>query len=167
MLRLPTAFVALRFGCQCGPHTIDQNLSTKIGYVVATAVKLPNTISVRRAYSQTATVASSSSPSDTVKIYTGSLASKFWRLKFFSMSTSVLALSAQPVLIEKGAQMAGTAGVVGLCSVAGFFTFITPVLLHFVVKKYVTEMEHNPVTDEYTATTISLLMRKKKVSKQQ
>ncbi|CAD7003981.1 unnamed protein product [Ceratitis capitata] len=47
-----------------------------------------------------------------------------------------------------------------LCGFAGFFTFVTPLLLHFITKKYVTEIHYNPKSDEYTATTISILLYK-------
>lgn len=167
MFRIPATIGALRSACHHSTLAINRSPATKIGYVAAATVKLPSTVSHNRAYSSTATISSSSSSSstsDAVKIYTGSMSGKFWRVKIFSASTSVLGICAQPVLIEKGAAIAGTAGVVALCSVAGFFAFVTPVLLHLVVKKYVIEMDYNRTTDEYTATTISLLMRKKKVS---
>lgn len=168
MIRLPLAIGTMRLACQRSAiHVANQSIPLKYGYAAPVALRSSALCSNIRAYSQTATISSTSpvpSPTDTVKIYEGVLAGKFWRLKILSMSTSVVCLCAQPVLIEKGAQMAGTAGVVALCSVGGFFTFITPILLHFVVKKYVIAMEHNPVTDEYTATTISLFLRRKKVS---
>lgn len=52
-----------------------------------------------------------------------------------------------------------------LCTIGGFFTFVTPLLLHFITKKYVTELHYNPQTEEYTATTISLLLQKIKVGR--
>jgi transmembrane protein 70 len=44
-----------------------------------------------------------------------------------------------------------------------FFTFATPLLIHFISKKYVTEMYYNKAKDSYTAITYSLLLRRKKV----
>lgn len=170
MQRLPLITGVLRMACQRSSTAITPKPSANLGYVPPIALASPTANHIHRFYSQTnstssaASTLSASSASDTVKIYSGNLTGKFWRLKLFSMSTSVVGLCAQPVLVEKGAQLAGTAGVIALCSIGGFFCFITPVLLHFVVKKYVIEMEHNPTTDEYTATTISLFMRKQKVS---
>lgn len=166
MIRLPLAIGTMRVACQRAASLASYQTTSAIPLGSVAPMALRSCLSTRK-YSQTATISPTSPappPSDTVKIYKGNLAGKFWRLKIFSMSTSVLCLCAQPTLIEKGAQLAGTAGVVALCSVGGFFAFITPVLLHLVAKKYVIEMEHNPVTDEYTATTISLFLRKKKVS---
>ena len=45
-----------------------------------------------------------------------------------------------------------------------FFTFATPLLIHWVSKKYVTELLYNKIDDTYTAVTYSLLLRKKKIN---
>ena len=44
-----------------------------------------------------------------------------------------------------------------------FFTFATPLLIHWVSKKYVVELMYNKIDDSYTAITYSLLLRKKEV----
>ena len=44
-----------------------------------------------------------------------------------------------------------------------FFTFATPLLIHWMSKKYVTELLYNKIDDSYTAITYSLLLREKKV----
>jgi len=67
---------------------------------------------------------------------------------------------AQPILVEQGMKLGGTGMAVLLCTFAGFFTFVTPFLLHFITKKYVTELHYNPQTNEYTATTISIILRR-------
>lgn len=54
-----------------------------------------------------------------------------------------------------------TAAALGI---VGFFTFVTPLLLHLVTKKYVTNMTFDPVKDEYTAETITFLLRKRKIN---
>ncbi|KAH8270353.1 hypothetical protein KR018_008465 [Drosophila ironensis] len=94
------------------------------------------------------------------RIYYGTLAPRMKVVKFFSLSTSLAGLAAQPILLEQGMKIGGTGMAVFLCSVGGFFTFVTPLLLHFITKKYVTELHFNPQTQEYTATTISLLLQK-------
>ncbi|ALC43473.1 CG7506 [Drosophila busckii] len=94
------------------------------------------------------------------RIYFGTLAPRMKVVKLFSLSTSLAGLAAQPILMEQGMKIGGTGMAVFLCSVGGFFTFVTPLLLHFVTKKYVTELHYNPATQEYTATTISLLLMK-------
>ena len=65
-------------------------------------------------------------------------------------------------------QSSGGTGNLGLALASGafltFFTFATPLLIHWVSKKYVTELLYNKIEDSYTAITYSLLLRKKKVN---
>lgn len=53
--------------------------------------------------------------------------------------------------------------LVALSSIIGFFTFFTPFLIHYVTKKYVTEIIYDPTREEYTATVLNLFLTKKKV----
>ena len=48
-------------------------------------------------------------------------------------------------------------------SVMGIFTLMTPVLIHLVVRNYVTRLEYDPAADRYTASTITLLLRTRRV----
>merc|ERR1719436_1173159 len=80
--------------------------------------------------------------------------------------TSVIGLSCQPFLLYQ-IQNSGT-GSLGVALAGGaclsFFTFATPLLIHWVSKKYVTELLYNKIDDSYTAITYSLLLREKKVN---
>ena len=64
-------------------------------------------------------------------------------------------------------QISGNTGNLALAVAGGafmsFFTFATPLLIHWVAKKYVTELLYNKIDDSYTAITYSLLLREKKV----
>lgn len=53
--------------------------------------------------------------------------------------------------------------VVAGASIIGFFTFFTPFLIHYVTKKYVTEIIYDPVSEEYTATVLSFFLTRKQV----
>lgn len=53
--------------------------------------------------------------------------------------------------------------IIGLCSFIGFFTFVTPLLLHFVCKKYVTRMEYDTFNNKYIATVLSFFCRPQRV----
>lgn len=97
-------------------------------------------------------------------IYTGKFQTKIIRVKLFSFSTSLMGLAAQPILLEKGMEMGGKGLAAFLCTLAGIFTFVTPVLLHYVTKKYVIKITHNPKTDEYEATLVSFFLMKNLVS---
>lgn len=100
-------------------------------------------------------------------IYTGKFKSRIVRVKLFSLSSSMMGLAAMPILQEKCMEIGGTGLAAFVCSIAGIFTFITPVLLHFVTKKYVIEVTHDPKTDEYVATTVSFFLMKNEVSANQ
>lgn len=45
----------------------------------------------------------------------------------------------------------------------GFFTFVTPILLHSVTKKYVINLTFNPDKETYTAETLTFFLRKQKL----
>lgn len=96
-------------------------------------------------------------------IYNGKFKTRIIRVKLFSLSTSLMGLSAQPILLEKGMELGGKGLATFLCTLAGIFTFVTPVLLHFITKKYVIQITHDPKTDEYVATIISFFLTKKLV----
>ncbi|XP_045110610.1 transmembrane protein 70 homolog, mitochondrial-like isoform X2 [Portunus trituberculatus] len=96
------------------------------------------------------------------EIYNGILSTQIKMVKFFSLSTSVLGLSVQPILFQK--LLGNDAGVlVAVASFVSFFTFVTPLLIHWIAKKYVTCLEYDPEKDVYSATTLSFFLLEKKV----
>lgn len=117
------------------------------------------------------TVNQQSSESDDVKqkpeskrnnnvIYTGTLARHVRIVKVFSLSTSVIGISLQPFIYQKLSALPVVLAV-AVGGFASFFIYLTPVLLHLVSKRYVTEMTLDPVSKEYTATTYTFFLRKK------
>ncbi|KAJ0177110.1 hypothetical protein K1T71_007119 [Dendrolimus kikuchii] len=96
-------------------------------------------------------------------IYYGPLTPQIKGVKVFSLSSSVAGLLAQPIIINEAANIGSTSLIVALCSVVGFFTFVTPILLHLITKKYVIEMSYNPVTSTYKATTINFFLARKQL----
>lgn len=108
--------------------------------------------------------ASSARPSDGDRlIYSGDLAKSVLGVKFFSYSCSMFSVCVMPyVLTKTGLGVQSLALQVAFCGVIGFFTFITPVLLHFVTKGYVVRLYHNEETDTYTAITYTALLSEKK-----
>ncbi|KAL1130504.1 hypothetical protein AAG570_011752 [Ranatra chinensis] len=76
--------------------------------------------------------------------------------------TSMVGVLAQPAILERANELGATTGaIIGVCSLVGFFTFVTPFLLHWVTKKYVTSVVYNISTNSYTATTYSLFAKEK------
>lgn len=101
---------------------------------------------------------------DGITIYQGKNTRQFLRVKLFSLTTSLMGLFAQPILWLKGIEVSGGTGLsIVMCSVAGIFIFVTPVLLHLVTKKYVIDIKYNAKTDEYTLMTISFFLFKNTV----
>lgn len=66
------------------------------------------------------------------------------------------------VLMQTGLGVQSLALQVAFCGIIGFFTFITPVLLHFITKGYVIRLYHHEEADTYTAVTYSALLTEKK-----
>ncbi|XP_072220359.1 transmembrane protein 70, mitochondrial [Leuresthes tenuis] len=96
-------------------------------------------------------------------IYTGSLGSAVRGVKMFSYSTSGASLFLMPkILLKTGLGVKSFVMQVAFCGFIGFFTFLTPVLLHFITKGYVIRLYHNPDRDTYTAITYSVLLTEKK-----
>ncbi|XP_036412247.1 transmembrane protein 70, mitochondrial [Colossoma macropomum] len=103
------------------------------------------------------------SPEDGVLIYSGNLGKAVLGVKFFSYSTSMFSLCVMPyVLTKTGLGVSSLAMKVAFCGFIGFFTFLTPLLLHLITKGYVVRLYHNKDTDMYTAVTYSALLVEKK-----
>lgn len=98
-------------------------------------------------------------------VYKGLLAPRIRNLKIVSFMTSGVGLFVQPLVIQKASEMGSSlVATIGVCTIAGFFTFITPILIHLVTRKYVTSIEYNEKEDEYSATVISFFLKPKKAS---
>ncbi|XP_028831485.1 transmembrane protein 70, mitochondrial [Denticeps clupeoides] len=96
-------------------------------------------------------------------IYTGNLGKAVLGVKFFSYSTSMFSVCVMPyVLMKTGLGVQSFALQVAFCGVIGFFTFLTPVLLHFITKGYVVRLYHKEEKDTYTAVTYSPLLLERK-----
>ncbi|XP_029310185.1 transmembrane protein 70, mitochondrial [Cottoperca gobio] len=96
-------------------------------------------------------------------IYSGSLGSTVRGVKLFSYSTSGASLFLMPqILLTTGIVVQNFVMKAAFCGVIGFFTFFTPVLLHFITKGYVIRLYHNPDSETYTAITYSVFLTEKK-----
>ncbi|XP_058066784.1 transmembrane protein 70 homolog, mitochondrial [Anopheles bellator] len=104
---------------------------------------------------------SSSNETDT-RVYYGTLTPQIRAVKVFSLATSIGGILAQPILLEQANKIGGMPMIVAVCGFAGFFTFVTPILLHLVTKRYVTELNYDPKKQEYVAVTITFLLRREK-----
>ncbi|KAJ8897879.1 hypothetical protein PR048_003236 [Dryococelus australis] len=103
-------------------------------------------------------------PSDSIVVYEGPLTRQIKAVRLFSLITSVSGIAAQPFLIKEVAALNSMPAAVALLGTIGFFTLVTPVLLHLVTKKYVTELCYDANSSKYTATVLSFFVRKKPVT---
>ena len=60
-------------------------------------------------------------------------------------------------------QSANIAVMAGAGAFLSFFTLATPILIHHISKKYVTQLNYNKLEDTYTANTYNFFLRKKEV----
>ncbi|XP_022911857.1 transmembrane protein 70 homolog, mitochondrial [Onthophagus taurus] len=89
------------------------------------------------------------------RVYYGILTPQIRTVKWFSLTTSAIGIIGQPFLIKSLADVSSIPLIVAAYSVIGFFTFVTPMLLHFVTKKYVAHIDYNPEKGTYTAATVN------------
>nr|SVE93857.1 EOG090X0CKL [Scapholeberis mucronata] len=99
------------------------------------------------------------------EIYKGTLSSQVKAVKTFSFGTSMLGIGMQPLLYEQVASGENSMPIViALYSVVGIFTFVTPFLIHFVAKSYVTDITYDPSSTEYTASVYRFFPTKRKIT---
>ncbi|XP_037314103.2 transmembrane protein 70, mitochondrial [Pungitius pungitius] len=111
----------------------------------------------------TCCLSSSPPPEDGDLVYTGSLARAVRGVKLFSYSTSGASCFLVPhTLLKTGLVVQSFALKAAFCGVIGFFTFLTPVLLHLITKGYVVRLYHRADRDTYTAITYSVFLTEKK-----
>ncbi|KAJ6663977.1 hypothetical protein lerEdw1_008931 [Lerista edwardsae] len=96
-------------------------------------------------------------------VYCGNLAKAVLGVKFFSYSTSIFSLFMMPfIMFKTGIGLDSLPLQIAFCSIVGFFTFVTPVTLHFITKGYVIRLYHKAETDTYTAITYNAILAEKK-----
>ncbi|KAF5278970.1 hypothetical protein FQA39_LY05648 [Lamprigera yunnana] len=98
---------------------------------------------------------------DQVLVYYGSLTPQLRAVKLFSLFTSVAGIAAQPILYHKLMELGSLPLAVVGWSFFGFFTIGTPILLHLIVKKYVSTLKYDTTKNTYIATTFNLFNFKK------
>jgi transmembrane protein 70 len=99
-----------------------------------------------------------------INVYHGPMAPQIRNVKIFSFMTTIAGVTVQPIFLDKVMTMGFNPLLIGAWTFIGFFTFVTPFLLHFVAKKYVTDLYYNEKSEEYTAETYNFFLRKKRVS---
>jgi len=107
-------------------------------------------------------LASPKSTKQEEQIYNGILSTQIKLVKIFSLSTSLIGMACQPVLYTYSSQ-ANLGVAIASGAFLSFFTFVTPLLIHSISKKYVTKLYYNQVEDKYTAHVYNLFVRSKRI----
>ena len=95
-------------------------------------------------------------------VYRGAISGMIKGVKVFSLSTSLIGVCLQPMLIFSNQELpAGLKFAIG--GVVNFFVFMNPFIIHYIAKKYVTELRWNRVTGVFTAVTWSLFVRRREL----
>lgn len=108
-------------------------------------------------------VKTDAAPDVSREIYRGPLSGQIRLVKIFSLSSSAAGVALQPYLYHH-ASSAGIGVTLAIGGMVAFFTFVTPLLLHWVTKKYVHVMTHQEGSGMYTAHLLTFFLRKRKVS---
>ncbi|XP_023014018.2 transmembrane protein 70 homolog, mitochondrial [Leptinotarsa decemlineata] len=98
----------------------------------------------------------SSKPQRTIKeVYHGVLTPQIKAVKIFSLSSSIVGVIAQPFLYKEIFATSNVPIILAAYSFIGFFTVVTPILLHLITKKYIIQLNYNKETNTYIAKTVN------------
>jgi hypothetical protein len=75
-----------------------------------------------------------------------------------------MGLAMQSMLVNKIGE-SSVAALVAVFGMVGFFTYVTPFLIHYMAKRYVTDIIYHPKEDNYTAGTYSFFLRRNEVGR--
>ncbi|XP_076249474.1 transmembrane protein 70 homolog, mitochondrial [Calliopsis andreniformis] len=100
---------------------------------------------------------------DKIAVYKGTLAKRFRNLKAFSLLTSCTALLVQPFLYLKAIENDNIVVVTIAFGTVAIFAIGTPLMIHIIAKKYVTDLYYYPKENKYVAEIYTLFLRKKQI----
>lgn len=100
-----------------------------------------------------------------IEVYKGLISNYIYKVKAFSLLTSCFGFAVQPLILQRAIEtQSSTALLIGTFTFIGFFTLVTPVLLHLLTRKYIISLTYCPKTDTYTASTYSFFLKTNYVS---
>ena len=93
-------------------------------------------------------------------IYVGTLTTMVRYIKAFSVSTSIIGVSIQPFIFNAATEYPMVLKI-AIGTFMSFFIFLSPLLLHFIAKRYVTNMYYDKTTSDFTLSTLTFLVTNK------
>lgn len=94
-------------------------------------------------------------------VYEGSLTRTVRGVKLFSLSTSCLGLAIQSLVYVKMSESQSTGWVFLFAGSIATIVLMSPLLLHYVAKRYVTHLYYEPNSRTFTTWSLTLLNRKR------
>lgn len=113
-----------------------------------------------RLFSKAENAIPESDPEKGQLVYVGTLSNMVKLVKGFSVSTSLIGLCVQPYLFANSGNYPLFVKI-ALGGTLSFFIFLTPLMLHFVTKRYVTKLYYNNDTGIFTGTTLTFFVHEK------
>ncbi|XP_055336027.1 transmembrane protein 70 homolog, mitochondrial-like [Paramacrobiotus metropolitanus] len=89
-------------------------------------------------------------------VYRGSISKQVVLVKLLSFGSSALGFMGQPIILRNVDSLPTWVKAI-LFSFFGFFIYITPILFHLVVKRYVFRIYYDPSTKLFTAVTTKFI----------
>ncbi|XP_023242652.1 transmembrane protein 70 homolog, mitochondrial-like isoform X2 [Centruroides sculpturatus] len=93
-------------------------------------------------------------------VYKGDLKLQIVAVKALSLISSLAGLAAQPLLWYKMLE-SNIYITIAFGTFSVFFILCTPIFLHILTRRYVLQLTFNPETGNFSATTLTLFLRKK------
>ncbi|CAH1989042.1 unnamed protein product [Acanthoscelides obtectus] len=98
------------------------------------------------------------------QVYYGLLTPQIKAVKIFSLSSSIVGIAAQPFLYTAISATGNVPVILAAYSFIGFFTVVTPLLLHSITRNYITHLTYKKDTDTYVARTVSFFCQQVQVN---
>ncbi|KAI1309376.1 Transmembrane protein 70 -like protein, mitochondrial [Halotydeus destructor] len=83
------------------------------------------------------------------------------RLKYFSLTTSMFGILAQPVFYAKASQSSSPTLILSFAGFLGLVAVMTPIILNILTKRYITQLYFDHEKKVFTSYTLSLLNRRR------
>lgn len=98
-------------------------------------------------------------------VYEGEFTNRLRRVKYLSLSTSVIAMCIQPVILSKlWEDSHSILAVLSVASFTNFFVIGTPLLLQFLARRYVTRLYFDFRNKTFEAVTLTILNRERRLN---
>lgn len=101
-----------------------------------------------------------STEDEKIHIYEGSLTKRIRSLKVISFGTTFAALITQPFVYLKIVETDNTTGLLMLFTFINFVGTFSPIYVHWLVRRYVTDIYYYPKEDKYVAEVFSFFKKK-------